>query len=126
MKPWLTFTLSLLLEHFKKFPVGDTGTILLTKDLAAYQDAMSSFAIPVITERFEMLRQLGKLFEVQVDVLKSFLSAEHLARVDRRLLRPYIQLRSDYDRYPKKVFDQVFGDEKSTLGRIADTVNIVR
>ena len=74
------------------------------------------------------LKKLGKLFEVQVDVLKSFLEAEHLARVDRRLLRPYIQLRSDYDRYPKKTFDQVFGEstEKSTLGRIADSVTIIR
>ena len=103
---------SLLLEHFKKFPVGDLGTILLTKDLAAYQDAMSSFSLPIITERFEMLRQLGKLFEVQVEVLGSFLDAENLRRVDRKLLRPYIQLRADYDKYPKKTFDQVFGDDK--------------
>jgi hypothetical protein len=89
---------------------------------------MASYTIPVVTERFEMLRQLGKLFEVQVDVLKSFLEAEHLARIDRRLLRPYIQLRSDYDRYPKKTFDQVFGEstEKSALGRIADSVTIIR
>lgn len=87
---------------------------------------MSTFAIPIVTERFEMLRQLGKLFEVQVDVLKSFLEAEHLARIDPRLLRPYIQLRSDYDKYPKRVFEQIFGEpvggEKSALGRIADTV----
>ncbi|KAK9897374.1 exocyst complex component Sec10 [Cystobasidium minutum MCA 4210] len=107
----------LLLEHFKKFPVGDLGTILLTKDLAAYQDAMSTFSIPIITERFEMLRQLGKLFEVQVEVLGSFLDAENLRKVDRKLLRPYIQLRADYDKYPKKTFDQVFGDDKTAYRR---------
>lgn len=108
--------------------MGDTGTILLTKDLAAYQDVMSLFSLPLITERFEMLRQLGKLFEVQVEYLRSFLEADKdLSRIDRRLLRPYVVLRGDYDRYPKKTFDAVFGEElkeKSGLmgmgNRIAD------
>jgi hypothetical protein len=129
----------LLLEHFKKFPVGETGTILLTKDLAAYQDAMSSFGLPIVTERFDMLRQLGKLFEVQVDVLRSFLDAEHLNRIDRRLLRPYIMLRSDYGDVPRKVWEEVFGDAasggggaggdgqtRSKLGRIADRIEAIR
>ena len=119
---------SLLLEHFKKYPVGETGTILLTKDLAAYQDTMTTFNIPVVTERFEMLRQLGKLFEVQVDALNSFLEAEHLARIDRRLLRPYIMLRADYDRYPKKTFDAIFGEsllEKTALSRLGDSVSVL-
>jgi hypothetical protein len=78
---------------------------------------MASFGIPIVTERFEMLRQLGKLFEVQVEVLGSFLDAEYLRKVDRRLLRPYIQLRADYDRYPKKTFDQIFGDTGSAFKR---------
>lgn len=126
LRSWLNSAVSLLLEHFKKFPVGETGTILLTKDLAAYQDAMSTYGIQDVTERFEMLRQLGKLFEVQVDALRSFLEAEHLSRIDRRLLRPYIQLRADYDRYPKKTFDQIFGEaaaEKNALSKFADSVN---
>lgn len=94
---------------------------------------MQAFNIPIVTERFEMLRQLGKLFEVQVEVLRSFLDAEHLSRIDRRLLRPYIMLRSDYDRYPRKVFEEVFGDpvpaeggRNKLVGRIADKIDAIR
>lgn len=94
---------------------------------------MQAFNIPIVIERFEMLRQLGKLFEVQVEVLRSFLEAEHLARIDKRLLRPYIMLRSDYDRYPKKVFEEVFGDpvpgessRSKLVGRIADKIDAIR
>lgn len=99
---------------------------------------MSSFGLPVVTERFEMLRQLGKLFEVQVDVLRSFLDAEHLNRIDRRLLRPYIMLRSDYGDVPRKVWEEIFGDggtgggsgaegqTRSKLGRIADRIEAIR
>lgn len=86
----------LLLEHLRKYTVSATGGIMLTKDLAVYQDAIGTFGIPVLSDRFEMLRQLGNLFIVQASVLKSYMREGHLAKIDERLLRPYLLRRADY------------------------------
>lgn len=86
----------LLLDHLRKYTVSAAGGIMLTKDLAMYQDAISTFGIPVLSDRFEMLRQLGNLFIVQASVLKSYMREGHLAKIDERLLRPYLLRRADY------------------------------
>lgn len=86
----------LLLDHLRKFTVSAAGGIMLTKDLALYQDAIGTFGIPVLSDRFEMLRQLGNLFIVQASVLKSYMREGHLAKIDERLLRPYLLRRADY------------------------------
>ncbi|EJU06294.1 exocyst complex protein [Dacryopinax primogenitus] len=87
---------SMLLEHLKKFSVSALGGLMLTKDLAMYQDAMSKYSIPIINERFEFIRQLGNLFVVQPTTLKSYISDSILNRVDPILLRPYLAQRSDW------------------------------
>ncbi|KZO98067.1 exocyst complex protein [Calocera viscosa TUFC12733] len=87
---------SMLLEHLKKFSVSALGGLMLTKDLAMYQDAMSKYNIPIINERFEFIRQLGNLFVVQPTTLKSYISDSILNRVDPILLRPYLAQRSDW------------------------------
>ncbi|KAE8228278.1 hypothetical protein CF326_g6797 [Tilletia indica] len=89
---------SLMLDHLKKFAVSATGGLMLTKDLAAYQDAIAGFGIPALVDRFEMLRQLGNLFIVQPSVLKSYMHEGHLASIDESLLRPYLLRRTDYAR----------------------------
>lgn len=86
----------LLLDHLRKYTVSATGGIVLTKDLAMYQDAIGTFGITVLSDRFEMLRQLGNLFIVQASVLKSYMREGHLAKIDERLLRPYLLRRADY------------------------------
>ena len=86
----------LLLDHLRKYTVSAAGGIMLTKDLAMYQDAIGTFGIPVLSDRFEMLRQLGNLFIVQASVLKSYMREGHLAKIDERLLRPYLLRRADY------------------------------
>ncbi|EPQ28786.1 uncharacterized protein PFL1_03589 [Pseudozyma flocculosa PF-1] len=88
----------LLLEHLRKFTVSPAGGLMLTKDLAMYQDAIGTFGIPALADRFEMLRQLGNLFIVQASVLKSYMRESHLAKIDERLLRPYLLRRADYAR----------------------------
>ena len=62
---------------------------------------MSSFSIPAINDRFEMLRQLGNSFIVQPNVLKSYLTEGHLGRIDARLLRPYLMQRSDWGQFSR-------------------------
>ncbi|CAD6890336.1 unnamed protein product [Tilletia laevis] len=89
---------SLMLDHLKKFAVSATGGLMLTKDLAAYQDAIAGFGISALVDRFEMLRQLGNLFIVQPSVLKSYMREGHLASIDEALLRPYLLRRTDYAR----------------------------
>ncbi|EAL20998.1 hypothetical protein CNBD5990 [Cryptococcus deneoformans B-3501A] len=94
---------TLLLDHYKKFPVNPTGGLMLTKDLASYQDVMASYSVPAINDRFDMLRQLGNSFIVQPNVLKSYLTESHLGRIDARLLRPYLAQRSDYSQFSRSL-----------------------
>lgn len=81
---------------------------MLTKDLAAFQDVIKTFGVPLLNDRFDMLRQLGNSFIVQPKVLKSYLTEGHLERIDLRLLRPYLQQRTDWSKLAKE-----FGDEET-------------
>ncbi|KAI8985304.1 exocyst complex component Sec10-like protein [Pilobolus umbonatus] len=87
---------SMLLEHFKKFYVTPTGGLLVTKDIAKYQEVIRMFKIPALDERFEMLRQLGNIFVVKPEILKSILSEGYLARLDPSVLYPYLEKRIDF------------------------------
>lgn len=95
----------LLLDHLRKYTVSAAGGIMLTKDLALYQEAIGTFGISVVSDRFEMLRQLGNLFIVQASVLKSYMREGHLAKIDERLLRPYLLRRADYAREVRDLDD---------------------
>ncbi|KAI9248123.1 exocyst complex component Sec10-like protein [Helicostylum pulchrum] len=87
---------SMLLEHFKKFSVTPTGGLLVTKDIAKYQEVIRMFKLPGLDERFEMLRQLGNIFVVKPEILKSILSEGYLARLDPSVLYPYLEKRIDF------------------------------
>ncbi|KAK0468124.1 exocyst complex protein [Desarmillaria tabescens] len=97
---------SLLLEHLRKFPVSATGGLMLTKDIKMYQDTISSFGIPPLTERFEFIRQLGSVFLVRPDILKSYITENYLGRIDPTLLKPYLALRSDWGQLEKGFDDE--------------------
>ncbi|KAF8631594.1 hypothetical protein AX15_002342 [Amanita polypyramis BW_CC] len=92
---------SLLLEHLKRFPVNPTGGLMLAKDIKTYQDVINSFGIPALRERFEFLRQLGNVFLVRPETIKSYISENHLGRIDISLLKPYLALRSDWAQFEK-------------------------
>lgn len=64
---------------------------------------MNGYGIAVITDRFDMLRQLGNIFIVRPEIIKSYMSESHLARIEGRLLRPFLMQRSDYQQYNRKV-----------------------
>lgn len=64
---------------------------------------MATFSIPLLNDRFEMLRQLGNSFIVQPNVLKSYMTESHLGKIDPRLLRPYLAQRSDYSTFSRSL-----------------------
>ncbi|CUA70358.1 Exocyst complex component sec10 [Schizosaccharomyces pombe 972h-] [Rhizoctonia solani] len=88
---------SLLLEHLRKFSVNETGGIMLAKDLKSYQDIIATYNIAALDERYEFLRQLGNVFLVPAQSLKSFVTESYLGRIDAQLLRPYLAQRSDWN-----------------------------
>ena len=116
----------MLLDHLKKFPVSANGGLMLTKyatlprtvtryildrfkalstrDLKTYQDTIASFGLPALSERFEFLRQLGNIFLIQPDILKSYITENYLGRIEPILLRPYLAQRSDWAQF-ERAFD---------------------
>ncbi|KAF7355497.1 Exocyst complex component protein [Mycena sanguinolenta] len=104
---------SLLLEHLRKFPVSDAGGLMLAKDIKSYQDTIATFGIPALHERFEFIRQLGNIFLIQPETLKSYITENYLGRVDTNLLKPYIAQRSDWGQF-EKGFNDAYGEESGT------------
>jgi hypothetical protein len=70
---------------------------------------MGSFGIALVTERFEMARQLGNLFVISPEIIKSYMSESHLAKIDDRLLRPYLMQRADFGDYSKRFWADIVG-----------------
>lgn len=111
---------SLLLDHMKKFPVNATGGLMLTKsdfqlpstshmlislvyrDLKSYQDMIATFNCPALSERFEFICQLGKIFLIEPEILKSYINESALARIEPHLLRPYLAQRSDWQAFENR------------------------
>lgn len=81
---------------------------ILHRDIKMYQDTISSFNIPALTERFEFIRQLGNVFLVRPEILKSYINENYLGRIDPSLLKPYLALRSDWGQF-EKGFDDAEG-----------------
>ncbi|THH14390.1 hypothetical protein EW146_g5934 [Bondarzewia mesenterica] len=105
----------LLLDHLRKFPVSATGGLMLAKDLKSYQDAIGTFSIPALHERFEFIRQLGNVFLVRPEILKSYITENYLGRIDSTLLRPYLAQRSDWGQ-AEKGFNDTLGAEDVGAG----------
>jgi exocyst complex component 5 len=77
------------------------GTDFYHRDLNSYQDVISTFDLPVLHERFEFIRQLGSVFIVRPDAIKSYITDNYLGRIDPILLRPYLIQRSDWSNIEK-------------------------
>lgn len=69
-----------------------------------------------------MLRQLGNVFIVQPEILKSYLNESYLARIENRLLRPFVMMRSDYGEFGRRFWDDIFGDNVG--GVLQDGTNL--
>jgi hypothetical protein len=81
------------------------------RDLKSYQDTIATFAIPALHERFEFIRQLGNVFLVQPEILKSYITENYLGRIEPALLRPYLAQRVDWGHVEKG-----FTDESEDVG----------
>jgi hypothetical protein len=75
--------------------------IIICRDLKSYQDTISSFGISALHERFEFIRQLGNVFLVRPEILKSYITEGYLGRIEAGLLKPYLTLRSDWNQFGK-------------------------
>lgn len=84
------------------------------RDLALYQDTIATFSLSALDSRFEMLRQLGNVFIVQPQILKSYLTEAYLGRIENRLLRPYVMCRTDYGDFGRKFWEDILGDDAAT------------
>ena len=97
----------------------DTLTNTSLRDLKSYQDTIATFSIPALHERFEFIRQLGNVFLVQPEVLKSYITGNYLGRIEPALLRPYLAQRSDWGHVEKRFSDdteEVAGGKTSAKG----------
>ena len=98
------------------------------RDLKSYQDLIATFNCPALPERFEFICQLGKVFLIDPEPLKSYITESALARIDVRLLRPYLAQRSDWATF-EKIFDNqgdAFGmsldiNENGAIGSVPET-----
>ena len=89
------------------------------RDLKSYQDTIATFSIPALHERFEFIRQLGNIFLVQPEILKSYITENYLGRIEPNLLRPYLAQRSDWGHVEKRFSDdseEVAGGKTNTKG----------
>lgn len=75
--------------------------ICLLRDLKSYQDIISAYSCPALPERFDFICQLGKIFLIEPEILKSYITESALGRIDLHLLRPYLAQRSDWQTFEK-------------------------
>lgn len=78
-----------------------------------YQDTIATFSLTPLNDRFEMLRQLGNVFIVQPEILKSYLTESYLARIENRYLRPFVMQRTDYSDFSRRFWDDILLDEST-------------
>lgn len=105
---------SLLLDHLRRYPVSATGGLMLAKDLKSYQDTVASFNIPALHERFEFIRQLGNVFLVRPEILRSYITENYLGRIDSALLKPYLAQRSDWGQFETRFNEHVDVEDVAT------------
>ncbi|KAI8834800.1 exocyst complex component Sec10-like protein [Chytriomyces cf. hyalinus JEL632] len=91
----------LLLEHMKKFTFSDVGGLILARDLAKYFEVVSSFRIENLTNKFEMIRELGNLYLAKPENLQQVINGGHLSRIDVTLLTPFLKCRVDWSKLEK-------------------------
>ncbi|RPA93611.1 exocyst complex component Sec10 [Choiromyces venosus 120613-1] len=85
-----------LLEHLKRHAVNQAGGIMLTKDLAKYQEVVNSWKIPAVRDSFEIVTEIGTLFVVRPTGVRERMRDGVLAKVKPHLLKPYLSRREDY------------------------------
>lgn len=89
--------LNQLLEHYKKFTVNSTGGLTLTKDVIRYQSVIDEWNISELSEKFQLLKEIGNLFTVHPNLINSLVSEGQLANLKPYAVRQYISKRTDFN-----------------------------
>ncbi|KAI5954896.1 SEC10 [Candida jiufengensis] len=85
--------LQLLLEHFKKYQVNSIGGVVLTKDAIRYQNIIDEWDIPDLSEKFQILKEIGNLFTVQEELINSLITEGQLSKMKPYNIRQYLNKR---------------------------------
>jgi hypothetical protein len=64
--------------------------------LAKYQETIMSWKISQLNDRFEALRQLGNIYLVKPENLKTLLEEGTLSRLEPQVLHAFVANRADY------------------------------
>ncbi|KAI9001673.1 exocyst complex component Sec10-like protein [Gaertneriomyces semiglobifer] len=111
----------MLLDHLKKFVVSHGGGLVLLKDIAKYQETIAAFQVPVLNDRFELLKELGNLFIVRPENLKTLINQGQLGQVSISLVHPFVSQRADWGKLGKLEKDMfVQHHDRSTISRLGD------
>lgn len=86
----------LLLDHFKKFNVSNTGGLIVSNDIQKYQERIDNWSVSELSERFSILHNIGNLFTAQPDSIQSLIRGSQLAQVKAYIIQEYLQKRLDY------------------------------
>lgn len=95
---------TLLLQHFKSYPVSLTGALVVSKDITKYIELLKSWDLPSGAASFdpscEVLTEIANLFVIGPEALRDRLrnfgvGVGALQGVDKGDLRPYILRRED-------------------------------
>lgn len=107
----------LLLAHLRGYSVSDTGAMVIQNDLKAYRALVEVMAPAedMLRDRYEMLWELGHLFLVRPENLRSILGEGFLGRLEPKLIYPYIAMRADY---ASAHIDQLFPDMEKSFTRL--------
>lgn len=84
------------------------------RDLKSYQDTVVSFNVPSLVERYEFIRQLGNVFLVRPEILRSYITENYLGRIDSSLLKPYLAQRSDWVQFENRFNESSEMDDTAT------------
>ncbi|KAJ2079970.1 Exocyst complex component 5 [Coemansia sp. RSA 988] len=85
----------ILMEHLRKYVVSVAGGLVLAKDVSRYREAITSFGVPALNDKFAVLQDISNIFLVQPTALKSLLDEGPLSRLDRATLQAFVQMRED-------------------------------
>lgn len=89
---------TLLLEHFKRFPVNATGGLMVTKDMTRYGNTLRAWPVAAsFRPSLDVLSEIGNLFVIGPEALRDRLRGGTLGLlgVEKTELRPYILRRED-------------------------------
>lgn len=90
-----TFVFDSLFEHFKNYQVNTTGGVILTTDIIAYQNCIEKWAIPELSKKFHLLREIANLFTVNSELINSLTKDGQLVGLKPYVLRQFVSKRVD-------------------------------